>query len=1064
MANEIEQQLIQIKNTNGNGPRKSSSKRKLTLVEVRDRLSAEKGKGYWRSLEELSGSPEFDEMLRDEFPRQTSEWIDPVSRRGFLKLMGASLALAGLSACTKQPDEAIVPYVKQPEDLIPGRPMYFATAMPFPTGAQPLLVKSNEFRPTKVEGNPQHAASNGATDLFSQASILDLYDPDRSQRITFRGETRNFGEFQAFIDDYVAKNRNKQGTGIRFLTGTIVSPTLANQLTALLKAQPQAKWYQWEGANRDSARAGLKAAFGQYVEPQYKMDAADVILSLDADFLSNAEFPGFTRYAREFISRRKMQEGVKMNRLYVVESMSTTTGHKAEHRLRLRSSDVAGFAAALLASVGGGGNAGAQLSGEAQKFLQSVAKDLRSANGNALVIAGEYQAPAVHALAAELNSALGAVGKTVTYSDPIEIVPSEHLAGLKELVNDMNAGKVDLLLILGSNPVYSAPADVQFDKAMEKVATNVHLGQFHDETARLAQWHLNEAHYLESWGDARAHDGTVTIIQPLIAPLYGAVSAHEVVAAFSPQDQRVNAYDAVRAYWLQNAKGAAGNFEGFWRKALHDGFVPDTAFQGRTLSAQGGGLAAATPPGANDIEVVFRPDPTIYDGRFANNGWLQETPKPVTRICWDNAALMSIKTATEHSLNEEDVVEIETKEGRKLALPVKVVPGMADNSIMVYMGNGRTFSGRVGTEVGFNANVLRTSNSPWITTGVKLRKTGETYHVGFVQSHYTTEGSKSLEGVEAIDDKNYEFNRGIIRFATLKEFEENPNFAHERHEDPKLDTTLYPNYNYKDGYAWGMAVDMNSCIGCNSCVVACVAENNSPVVGREQVKIGRQMYWLRIDTYFQGDLENPRAHFQPMFCQHCENAPCEPVCPVGATIHSPEGLNVMVYNRCVGTRYCSNNCPYKVRRFNFLLYSDYETESLKGLRNPDVSVRSRGVMEKCTYCVQRINAARINAEVEETRLRADDPNLKRPIRDGEVVTACQQACPTDALVFGNINDPNSRVAKLKNQPRNYGVITDVNTRPRTSYVAGVINTNPELEEKKDVRERAASLQTAGASA
>jgi MoCo/4Fe-4S cofactor protein with predicted Tat translocation signal len=1063
MANEIEHQLVQIRNTNGTT--NPTKKGKLTLAEARARLSAESGRGYWRSLEELSGSPEFDEMLRDEFPRQTSEWLDTVSRRGFLKLMGASLALAGLSACTKQPEEAIVPYVKQPEDLIPGRPMFFATAMPFPTGAQPLLVKSNEFRPTKIEGNPQHPASNGATDVFSQASILDLYDPDRSQRITFRGETRNFGEFQTFIDDYLAKNRNKQGSGIRFLTGTVVSPTLASQLGALLKAMPQAKWYQWDGANRDSARAGLKAAFGQYVEPQYKIDAADVILSLDADFLSNAEFPGFTRYSREFISRRKLQQGVKMNRLYVVESMSTTTGHKAEHRLRLRSSEVAGFAAALLVAVGGGGNAGAQLSGEAQKFLQSLAKDLRGANGNALVIAGEYQVPGLHTLAAQLNSALGAIGKTVSYSDAIEIVPTEQLAGLKELASDMNAGKVDLLLVLGTNPVYSAPADVQFDKAMEKVATNVHLGQFHDETARFAQWHLNETHYLEAWSDARAHDGTVSIIQPLIAPLYGGVSAHEVVAAFSPQDQRVNAYDAVRAYWLQNAKGAAANFDAFWRKALHDGFVPDTAFQSRTLTARGGGVFSPAPLAANEIEVVFRPDPTVYDGRFANNGWLQETPKPVTRMCWDNAALMSVKTAADQSLNEEDVIEIQTQEGRKLALPVKVVPGMAENSIMVYIGNGRTFSGRVGTEVGFNANVLRTSNSPWITTGVKIRKTGDSYRIGFVQSHYTTDGGKkSLEGVEAIDEKDYQYNRGIIRHATLKEFEENPNFAHERHDDPKLDTTLYPNYSYDKGYSWGMAVDLNSCIGCNSCVVACVAENNSPVVGKEQVKIGRQMYWLRIDTYFQGDLENPRAHFQPMFCQHCENAPCEPVCPVGATIHSPEGLNVMVYNRCVGTRYCSNNCPYKVRRFNFLLYSDFETESLKGLRNPDVSVRSRGVMEKCTYCVQRINAVKINAEVEETRLQVDDPNAKRPIRDGEIVTACQQACPTDALVFGNINDQNSRVAKLKNQPRNYGVITDVNTRPRTSYIASVINANPELEEKKDVRESAASLKTAGASA
>jgi MoCo/4Fe-4S cofactor protein with predicted Tat translocation signal len=1054
MANEIEDQLVQIKTNPG-----SRKKSKLTLAAVREKLAAEKGRGYWRTIDELSGSEDFDEMLRNEFPRQTSEWLDSVSRRGFLKMMGASMALAGLSACTKQPEEAIVPYVKQPEDLIPGRPMYFATAMPFPTGAHPLLVKSNEFRPTKIEGNPRQPASAGATDVLAQASILDLYDPDRSQHVTYRGEARNWADFLTFINDYLARNQGKQGAGIRFLTGTVVSPTLAGQISSLLRSLPQAKWYQWDSANRDAARAGAKIAFGQYAEPQYKMEAADVVLSLDADFLSGAQFPGFVRYSRDFISRRKLKPGVKMNRLYVVESMSTATGHKADHRLRLRSSEVEGFAAALLAAVGGQGGA-SHPDSEKQKFLAAVAKDLRSAGGAALVIPGEYQTPAVHALAAQLNSALGAVGKTVAYSDPIEIVPTEQLAGLKELLGDMNSGKVELLVIMGTNPVYSAPPDLQFDKAMEKVATNVHLSLFADETSRLAHWNINEAHYLESWSDARAHDGTVSIVQPLIAPLYDGITAHEVLAAFTPQ-QKLTAYEAVRAHWVQNARG--GNFEEMWRKALHEGSIPDTAFQAKTLTAKAGGFAAPRPVAADEIEVVFRPDPTLYDGRYANNGWLQETPKPVTRLCWDNAAMMSPATASANHLNEEDVIEI-ALDGRKLNAPVQVVPGMADNSIMLYLGSGRTVSGRVGTEVGFNANLIRNSNSPWFATGAKIRKTGDVYRLPIVQSHYTTNnGKESLEGREAIAQKDYQWNRGIVRFATLEEYEKNPGFAHEGFEEPARNQTLYSqDYKYEEQpYAWGMAVDMNSCIACNSCVVACVAENNSPVVGREQVKVGRQMYWLRIDTYFQGDLDNPRAHFQPMFCQHCENAPCEPVCPVGATLHSPEGLNVMVYNRCVGTRYCSNNCPYKVRRFNFLLFSDFETESLKGLRNPDVSVRSRGVMEKCTYCVQRINAARINAETEEVRLQAADANAKRSIRDGEILTACQQACPTEALTFGNINDPNSRVSKLKNQQRNYAVIAEVNVRPRTTYIAEVINPNSELEEKKGEK---ASVLSAGANA
>jgi molybdopterin-containing oxidoreductase family iron-sulfur binding subunit len=1042
MANEIENQLVQIQ------PKQPGEERKLSLAEVRARLSAARGKEYWQSLKQVTESDGFDELMEREFPRQASEFLDPVSRRGFLKLMGASLALAGLSACTRQPEEEIVPYVKQPEDLIPGRPKYFASAMPFPNGAQPILVKSEEFRPIKIEGNPEHPESGGATDVFTQASILDLYDPDRSQTSSYKGEPREYSDFLNFINAY--RTRTRAGaSGLRFLTGTCISPTFAWLMDAALKANPGSKWYQWDAVNRDNVRAGAKAAFGAYMDPIYRLETADVILSLDADFLSGIAQPGFVRIARDFAKRRKLEPRGEMSRLYVVESQMTTAGAKADHRLRLRASEVEAFAAALLAAVGGAGSAGS-LSGEAAAFLQSVAKDLKAKPGASVVIPGDHQSPAVHVLAAQINQALGNAGKTVLYIDPIEPAPTEQVAGMKELAADMRAGKVDLLLMMGVNPLYDAPVDLDFAAAMQRVAETVHVGLHHDETARYSNWHLHTTHYLEMWGDARANDGTVSIIQPLIDPLYAGVSPYSIAAAFAAQPG-LTPYSALKQYWGQNAKSQAGaDFEAFWRKVLHDGFIPGTALPPKAVAARGG--APATPRmDAGAIEIVLRPDPTIFDGRYANNGWLQECPKWITRLTWDNAALMSLATAQQLGTREEDVIEIKAANGRKLTATVLPVPGMPDNSITLTLGYGRRDAGRVGTGPGYNAYAIRSSDAQHITWATKsdIKKTGDTFRLAIVQVHELIAGTnKSLPTSEAL-------TRSIIRSTTLEEYEKEPGFAHsERYlPTPEHTETLYRNdhdqpfFDYSKGYQWAMTVDMNSCVGCNACVVACVAENNIPVIGKEQVKVGRQMYWLRIDTYFTGDLDAPKAVFQPMFCQHCENAPCEPVCPVGATMHTPEGLNQMVYNRCVGTRYCSNNCPYKVRRFNFLLYADYETESLKLLRNPDVSVRSRGVMEKCTYCVQRINAAKIDSETEELKLQQEDPNARRVIQDGEVITACQQACPTGALIFGNMNDPNSRVARQKKLERNYGVLAPVNTRPRTSYLAEVTNPNPELAPK-----------------
>jgi molybdopterin-containing oxidoreductase family iron-sulfur binding subunit len=998
----------------------------MTLEAVRRELSGTKGKKYWRSLDELANTPEFQAAVEREFPSAAQEWVDPVSRRGFLKLMSASLALAGLAGCTKQPDEPIYPYIKAPEDLILGKPMYFATAHPFSTGAVPLLVKSDEFRPIKIDGNPEHAYNQGGSDPYSQGSLLDLYDPDRSQHVTYRGESREWGEFAEALRDKVAST--KDGAGIYFLSATITSPTLARQWKEVQAAWPKAKLVQY-----DPALAGTFLAQGLNV--QYDLTGADVIVSLDANFLSGADYPGFHRLVRDYASRRKHPEN-GMNRLYSVESTTTTTGMKAEHRLGLRASEIPAFAAALAQAVGVAGVSAPSYAwkDEQKTFLAALAKDLKANAGKSAVLPGLYQDPSVAALAIAINNALGNVGKTVSVaSDPAIPIPSDQLGDFKALVADLNAGKVDWLVILNANPIYDAPADLNFADAFNRANIVAHLGSHYDETGHQAHWHIPAAHYLESWSDARAYDGTVSIVQPMIDPLYGGHTPHHVFQALL-NDPMVSPYDAVRETWKPVIKG---DFETGWRKALHDGWIADTAYaKGSATGAKSSNVPTLTPK--DSIEIIFRPDPNIYDGRWSNVGWLQEMPKPVTSLSWDNAAIVSGATLTKLGLEEDDIVEITVGNGRVKA-PVIVAPGHPDNSVTVYLGYGREFAGRVGSGQGFNAYLIRNTWAPFYATGA-IRKLDGKWGTAITKSHFQDQrgktfgeqgqGNNSLEADEALGP------RGIIRYATLDEFKANPNFAHEGEgrDTPSRDTSIFPNWPYNEPNAWAMSIDMNSCTGCNACIVSCYAENNIAVVGKQQVRIGRNMQWLRIDTYFEGDLAAPRAHFQPMACQHCENAPCEQVCPVGATVHTPEGLNLMVYNRCVGTRYCSNNCPYKVRRFNFLLYSDYETESLKLMRNPDVSVRSRGVMEKCTYCVQRISAAKIEADKE-----------NRNIRDGEIVTACQQACPADAIVFGNMNDPNSRVSKLRAQQRSYQVIADQNARPRTQYLAEVLNVNQELE-------------------
>jgi MoCo/4Fe-4S cofactor protein with predicted Tat translocation signal len=989
--------------------------KKLSLDDARACLAETKGPEFWRSLEELAGSPEWQEMMHREFPKGASEWLDSVSRRGFLKLMGASLAMAGMTACTKQPLEPIVPYVRQPEELVPGRPMFYATAFTLGGYASPLLVESHMYRPTKVEGNDKHPASLGGTDIFAQASILGMYDPDRSQTINNLGEVRTWGNFLEAIRGPLSAQKAVQGAGIRILTRTVSSPALADQMRELLKVYPQAKWHVYEPINRDNVLEGANLAFGQPVETQYKLENADVILSLDADFLA-AGFPGNVRYIRDFAKRRDPDSG-KMSRLYVVESTTSATGAKADHRLPMGASEVERIAGMLSKFIEQGHPSNA-FSTVGEKFVAAVANDLRTHRGSSVVITGDHQPPAVHAMAHAINQALGNVGKTVFYTDTVDANPINQTESLKDLVADMRGGKVDLLVIIGSNPAYDAPADFGFADALKNtnIPLRVHLGLYQDETAELCQWHINETHYLESWSDARAYDGTVSIVQPLIAPLYNGKSAHELIAILAGQADPTS-HELVQSYWKKQHPGA--DFEMFWRKSLNDGWIEGTAFAAKPVSVRPLPSAVRSSMVAqNAIEINFRRDPSIYDGRFSNNGWLQELPKPMSKMTWDNPALVGPAMAERLGLKSEDMIAIELN-GKRVIAPVWVQAGHPDNSITVFLGYGRRRAGRVGTGAGFDFYPLRYSATPWVAAGVNITKTGETYKLA------TTQGYQTMDTPVG--------TRPLVRTASLEEYHKEPEFAKE--EEPPKDLTLYKPYPYdKEPYAWGMAIDLNACVGCNNCMLACQSENNIAVVGKEQCVIGRHMHWIRVDAYYQGDRDNPKAYFQPVPCMQCENAPCEVVCPVGATVHSSEGLNDMVYNRCVGTRYCSNNCPYKVRRFNFLLFQDWETPQLKMMRNPDVTVRSRGVMEKCTYCVQRISEHRIDSERED-----------RKIRDRELQTACQQSCPANAIIFGNINDPESRVSKLKSNPRNYSLLADLNTRPRTTYLAEIRNPNGELE-------------------
>ncbi len=984
---------------------------RLSFALIREKLRESRGPDFWRSVEELAGTEGFERFAWSESSASILSAGDPFSRRAILKLMSASLGLAGLTACTKPPGEKIVPYVRAPEDFIPGRPLYYATSMPFGGYATGLLVESHLGRPTKVEGNPQHPASLGAADIFAQASVLTLYDPDRSQTILYNGRISSWPSFINAVNIVREQQSSRRGAGLRILTETVTSPTLAAQIASLLAEFPEARWHQYEPAGRDSARAGALRAFGEYVNAVYRVDKADVILSLDADFLTFG--PGHLRYARDWSVRRNGQAGrTAMNRLYAVECTPGSTGAVADHRLAVRPSEIEALARAV---AGGAGLPVDVPNGpwRGNRWINALVRDLSMHKGASLVIPGEFQPPPVHVLAHALNDALRNVGTTVYYTDPTEASPMDQIRSMVELVEEMRAGQVEVLVILDANPMYSAPADLDFAEHFGKVPLRIHMGLYLDETGRLSNWHVPGAHYLEAWGDARAYDGTASVIQPLIAPLYGGKSAHEMLSALLGKPG-ISGYDALRTHWQARNPGAS--FEEFWQVSLHEGLIAGSTPAAKPVSLRAGALPALRPPAraVRGMEVVFRPDPSVFDGRFANNGWLQELPKPLTKITWGNAVLISPAAAERDGLSSRDIVEMVFR-GRTVRAPVWVMPGQPDQVVTVHLGYGRAHAGKLGSSLGFNACALRPADAPWHGEGVRLRKVGHGAILACTQHHHSME------------------NRHLARTGTMTEFMKNPQFAREVGEEPHGDLSLYPGWDYSQGYSWGMVVNLGSCIGCNACIVACQAENNVAVAGRTQVDVGREMHWIRVDRYYSGTPGDPSTHFQPVMCMHCENAPCEVVCPVQATAHSAEGLNQMVYNRCVGTRYCSNNCPYKVRRFNFFQYAEWETGSLKPLRNPDVTVRGRGVMEKCTFCVQRINAAKIDAELED-----------REVRDGDIVTACEAACPTRAITFGNLNDKGSRVVRAKASPLDYGLLADLNTRPRVTYWARLTNPNPEL--------------------
>ena len=1046
-------------------------------------------KKYWRTLSELEKDPEFEEFLRREFIDVEYDKPGSTNRRRFMQLMGASFALAGASACRWE-KENILPYSRRPEGLEPGAVKHFASVMDVAGTAIPVRVASFDNRPYKIEPNPAHPFSKGGTDAYAQGSILTMFDPDRSQEVRSGEEASDREKFEAAFDKLVASARSSQGRGLRVLAGASSSPSLAALRDRFVVAMPQAKWVEYESLSRDQERAGSRMAFGQSVKTHYHLNKAEVIVSLGADLFG--DHPAKLKHARDWADGRRPEEG-KMNRLYAVETRYTTTGASSDHRLPLRAEQMLPFAQALEAAVTGGSvsSTGFMADEKVKKMVKAIADDLKSHRGNSVVAVGHQQDSAVHAVIHRLNSTLGNAGATVTYTaDEMAERPS-HGQAIAELAKEMSSGQVKTLIIIGGNPAYDAPGDVDFATAMGKVATTVHLGLYRDKTAKLSSWHVPMSHFLESWGDARTWDGLITVQQPLMAPLYPSLSALELTlrmlgdktspdavvrktammakkafaAAMAPApsegeaeaasdgvapaaeaDVAQPAFAETEDVELQAARKTLPHFQGEnleWRKMVSQGFVDGTGTVAVTPSVQSFTLpkveARAMKSGAEltngELEIIFYDDGKVHDGRFANNGWLQETPDFTTKLTWDNAAIVSPNTAKMLGVTDRDLTKV-TVGGKEIELPIYIMPGQATGSISVAVGYGRPEAGAVGggtywevETTGFDVQPLRTAAMPYRSAGVNVSKTGKTFKLATTQHHWSIDTTALGEMMGRVPE--------LVRAGTIEEYKKHPEFAPHRVHHPKL-LSLFPEFEWKEGYQWGMAIDLGKCTGCNACVVSCTSENNVPIVGKEQVLVGREMHWLRIDRYFTGDSEDPQIATQPVACVHCQNAPCEQVCPVAATVHDSEGTNNMVYNRCIGTRYCANNCPYKVRRFNFYNYhndlSRPESYVKRMAHNPEVTVRFRGVMEKCSYCYQRIAHAKQEARKE-----------GRPVQDGDIKSACQTACPTNAITFGNVNDKTSTVSKMQALPRSYAMLAELNVKPRTEYLARITNPNPSLE-------------------
>ncbi|MEQ8633967.1 TAT-variant-translocated molybdopterin oxidoreductase [Gimesia maris] len=1005
-------------------------------------------KKYWRSLGELHSTPEFEEVLHREFPVAASEYPEGVSRRRWMQIMGASVALAGATGCHWE-DEKISPSVSRPEGLIPGVPQKFATFMELGGQAESLLVTCYDGRPIKVEGNPDSPQSQGASSVFAQSETLSLYDPDRAVGVVeYKGKSRfgrDWGAFFEYSDTVLGQARKNDGAKLRVLADVSSSAARKALQEKFAELYPQSKWYDYTACSRDNVYAGARLAFGEVVRPQFDLTKANIIVCLDEDLLS--EHPASLKHTRDWASRRDPAAG-PMNRLYVVESRFTTTGISADHRLPTRSVDMGAFLSKLEAQVQAslsGKKAEAASDDYADKVLAAMAEDLVANQGSSLIAIGASQPAELQARVHKLNEQLGNVGEAVKYTKEPLARELTAVEALRALTDEMQSGAVDTLIILGGNPAYNAPGDIDFVTALSKVPNAVHLGEYEDETSLLCKWHLPKTHPFEQWGDSRSYDGTLCIGQPLIEPLHDGKSEVELLAILCG-DKHPVALDLIKEAVKGSLDSMAVNAS--WRRVVHDGLLKGSSLEAVSPKVKELPAAKAVEAGEEDLELVFYASPQLYDGRFANSGWLQETPDSLTKITWDNAAILAPKTANDLGVEFGSVVKL-ILDGKSIELPVYVLPGQAPNSVAVALGYGRTAAGLVGGDVardvkpvGENIAALQAKGAIDFKSGLKVEKTGKTYELAVTQDHHA---------IDAVGQGEIEGRVGqLVREGDLSEYEENPDFAEERTHHPPLISLWDENKDGKpvyleksyEGQAWGMSIDLSKCIGCNACSVACQAENNVPVVGREQVINSREMHWLRIDRYFTGDdVDNPGVSIQPMLCQQCELAPCEQVCPVAATVHTDEGLNDMVYNRCVGTRYCANNCPYKVRRFNYFNFNKIYEEPRGKLQalvlNPEVTVRHRGVMEKCTYCVQRIKSVQIEAK-----------NEQRPIEDGEIVTACQQACSAKAIEFGDLANENTRVAKARANSRSYTALSELNIKPRTSYMARILNPHPSLAKPK----------------